>query len=137
MSDPLSRYLSSGLQHEKPEDPKVEPTPEPTFESELTSLINRYSKEAGSGTPDYILAAFLIYQIEMFDRIVQQRASWRGERIDATFDIKYDEKVKIVAYDEHGRRNEIGEAEVSVWPGETMVHGKIVGLKAIFESKPE
>lgn len=33
--------------------------PEPTFQQELTALINKYSLENQSNTPDFLLAAFL------------------------------------------------------------------------------
>lgn len=140
MTDPFSRYLTSGLQHEKPESPpKPDFLVDRTFYEELSALINKHSKEQASGTPDYILADYLVGCLEVFGTTIQARAQWRGERVDKTFDVKYDEKLKITAYDEHGRSNEIGEADVSIWPGETMRHGKIVGLKAIFEapSTPE
>jgi ElaB/YqjD/DUF883 family membrane-anchored ribosome-binding protein len=51
----------------------------PTFESELKSLINRYSKENGSNTPDFILAAYLVNTLNIFDIAIQDRAKWHGE----------------------------------------------------------
>lgn len=134
MTDAFSRYQVSGLGYSKDEQ-KPSPMPEGhDFYEELRALINKHSKENGSGTPDHILAEYLIGCLDVFDNTIKARANWRGERIDSTFDVKYDKKLKITTYDEHGRGNEIGEAEVSIWPGETMVHGRLVGLKAIFES---
>lgn len=140
MTDAFSRYQASGLGYSKDEqkDPLsplgAELSEPSTFLKELEALINKHSLENASGTPDFILATFLDNVLKSFDTAVQQRANWRGERINSTFDVKYDEKLKITAYDEHGRGNEIGEAEVSIWPGETATHGRLVGLKAIFES---
>ena len=38
-------------------------------------------------------------------------------------------KVPLVIYDEHGRRNEIGEAVVEVWPGEVRLEAAIKAAK--------
>lgn len=142
MTDPFSRYQNSGLQHEKKPEQHNQfmlgaEVPETEFQRELRELLNRHSKENGSGTPDFILVDLIEGMLEVFDKTMQRRANWRGERIDSTFDVKYDEKVKISTYDEHGHGNEIGEAEISIWPGETAAHGKIIGLKAIFETHKE
>lgn len=51
----------------------------PTFESELKTLINRYSLENGSNTPDYILADHLKKCLIVFDATIQDRAKWHGE----------------------------------------------------------
>lgn len=44
-----------------------------SFASELTTLVNRYSKENGSNTPDYVLANFLQNSLAAFDLAVNQR----------------------------------------------------------------
>jgi hypothetical protein len=48
------------------------------FRSELEALINRYSKENGSDTPDFILAGFLINCLAAFDSAVCLREDWHG-----------------------------------------------------------
>lgn len=48
----------------------------PTFESELKSLINRFSKEGGSDTPDFILCEFLINALNIFDIATNERRNW-------------------------------------------------------------
>lgn len=53
-----------------------------TFEEDLTSLLNRHSMENASGTPDYILCAFLKGVLEQYDRAVMERANWRDESVD-------------------------------------------------------
>lgn len=61
---------------------KVEEIPEfeePPFEQELQSLINRYSAENVSGTPDFILAEFMLNVLKEFNATVVKRADWRGE----------------------------------------------------------
>lgn len=49
------------------------------FEKDLTKLINRYSLEAGSDTPDYILAEYLMGCLETFNDSVRRRSDWAGE----------------------------------------------------------
>jgi hypothetical protein len=50
----------------------------PTFEQALRALINRYSMENGSGTPDYMLAAFLMGCLDSFNEAVNRRDVWCG-----------------------------------------------------------
>jgi len=47
-----------------------------TFMQELENLINRYSKENGSNTPDFILAEYLNNCLEAFDKAVVNRQEW-------------------------------------------------------------
>lgn len=57
------------------------------FTRELTQLLNRYSAEAPSGTPDFILAAFMRNVLREFNEAVSARAEWRGEAVGLhTFD---------------------------------------------------
>lgn len=46
------------------------------FKSELTRLINSFSKENGSDTPDYILAEYLQGCLDVFDKAVSKRSDW-------------------------------------------------------------
>ena len=48
------------------------------FKDELSSLINRHSKENGSNTPDFILAQYLEGCLEVFEAASQQRETWHG-----------------------------------------------------------
>lgn len=50
----------------------------PGFEKELESLINRYSMESGSNTPDYILVGFLKNSLENFHQATRLRDNWYG-----------------------------------------------------------
>lgn len=50
----------------------------PDFRRELESLINRYSLENGSNTPDFILADYLVRCLETFDSVVNRRDEWHG-----------------------------------------------------------
>lgn len=49
---------------------------EPSFYGELRALINRHSKENGSNTPDYLLAAFLDDCLRTFETTVRRRDAW-------------------------------------------------------------
>ena len=53
---------------------KVEKTV--TFEKELTCLINKYSKENDSNTPDFILAEYILGCLSNFNVIVNKRDKW-------------------------------------------------------------
>ena len=48
------------------------------FLKELKELINRYSMENGSDTPDFILAQFLINCLNSFDCATESREKWYG-----------------------------------------------------------
>lgn len=44
-----------------------------SFRKALEELINEYSKENGSNTPDFILADYLIDCLDAFDNAVNRR----------------------------------------------------------------
>lgn len=48
------------------------------FRKELTTLVNRYSQENGSNTPDFLLAAYLVACLETYDVTVSAREKWYG-----------------------------------------------------------
>ena len=57
---------------------------EPTmtaFEKELEHLINRYSLENDSDTPDFLLAGYLRSCLEIVVGIIRQRERWYGRRV--------------------------------------------------------
>lgn len=56
--------------------------PSNSFLSELTDLINRYSKENDSNTPDFIIAQYIENSLIAFNTATQQRETWYGR--DAT-----------------------------------------------------
>lgn len=53
-------------------------TTEPTFTQAIAEVINRYSKENGSNTPDMLLAEYLIRCLEAFDVCSNRREAWYG-----------------------------------------------------------
>jgi hypothetical protein len=54
----------------------IEVTKREAFARELTQLINRYSLEGGSDTPDFILAEHLIRSLELFHMTTNVRRNW-------------------------------------------------------------
>ena len=48
------------------------------FRKDLACVINSHSRENGSGTPDFILAAYLTRCLEAFDLAVGARNNWYG-----------------------------------------------------------
>ena len=57
---------------------------EPGFYGELTALLNKYSCENPSGTPDWILAQYLTDCLNTWNNAVHARSKSKGEVIDAT-----------------------------------------------------
>jgi hypothetical protein len=56
-----------------------------SFRDELSTLINKHSKENGSNTPDFILAEYLTKTLAVFDETVATRERWYGRGVeDAT-----------------------------------------------------
>lgn len=48
------------------------------FRKDLEELINRYSVENGSNTPDFLLSIFLCGCLATFDAVVRRRDQWYG-----------------------------------------------------------
>jgi hypothetical protein len=57
----------------------IEPR-EPTFQEELSQLINKHSLENGSNTPDFLLALYLQQCLSTFNDIMRKREDWYGRR---------------------------------------------------------
>lgn len=55
------------------------------FSRELSSVINRFSMENPSGTPDFILGDLLTSVLASYNDAVQKRAEWRGEKVELSF----------------------------------------------------
>lgn len=49
-----------------------------SFEKDLTSLLNTYSAENDSNTPDYILANYLMSCLRTYNKTIKARAMWYG-----------------------------------------------------------
>ena len=46
---------------------------------EIRAVLNQYSAEQASNTPDFILADYLIDCLDAFDRAVTARSRWFGD----------------------------------------------------------
>jgi len=55
-------------------------TNEAAFKRDLTSLINKYSLENESNTPDFILANYLMSCLRNFNNITNTRSKWYGQK---------------------------------------------------------
>jgi len=51
------------------------------FMKELEGLINKYSQENGSDTPDFILAEYLVGCLRNFNNTVKEREEWYGRTL--------------------------------------------------------
>jgi len=47
-----------------------------TFRRDLAELINRYSRESESNTPDFMLAEYLIMCLVAFNKTIRHREEW-------------------------------------------------------------
>jgi hypothetical protein len=56
----------------------------PSLEEELKALLNKHSAENVSGTPDFILATFLIACLDAHNAASNRRVEWYGA-MDSTF----------------------------------------------------
>jgi hypothetical protein len=54
------------------------------FEQELTKLLNKYSQENGSDTPDFILAKYLNDCLTTWNHAIAARETWYGRRVTKT-----------------------------------------------------
>jgi len=48
------------------------------FEKELCKLINKYSQERNSNTPDFILAKYLFGCLGVYNSSIEDRDKWYG-----------------------------------------------------------
>ena len=51
---------------------------DPDFQKELEQLINRYSEENGSNTPDFVLASYISSCLKNWNDHVLWRDRWYG-----------------------------------------------------------
>lgn len=56
-----------------------------TFEEALTNLINSYSQEQYSNTPDYLLARYMYNCMENYNDIVNERDKWHNIKLNEKF----------------------------------------------------
>lgn len=55
------------------------------LEEELRAVLNRNSAENGSGTPDFILAQYLMVCLSAFNQATNRRETWYGREQDSKF----------------------------------------------------
>jgi hypothetical protein len=59
-------------------NPPITPIMQPDLHREIAILLNKYSAENGSNTPDFILAKYLADCLAAFDKAVTAREKWYG-----------------------------------------------------------
>lgn len=52
-----------------------------TFKKELEELINSYSIENESDTPDFLLAQYLSDCLNVYKKAIKQREKWYGRKL--------------------------------------------------------
>lgn len=55
-------------------------TKQSRLKKDIEEVINKYSMENGSDTPDFILAEYLTDCLQMFDKAVNKREEWYGKQ---------------------------------------------------------
>jgi hypothetical protein len=85
----LTRYTGQmdTTHYLQPQHPAL---PVTAFEQELCQLLNRYSKESSSDTPDFILAEYLVVCLEAFNMASNRREAWWGQEGAAAIDFASD-----------------------------------------------
>ncbi len=53
------------------------------FEIDLMVVINKHSQENGSGTPDFVLAEYLVGCLDTYNKTVSARETWYGRGINS------------------------------------------------------
>ncbi len=65
-----------------PEEAQVaEVTEDSDLQLDIRHALNKYSRENNSGTPDFILAGYMLGCLEVFERTTRERAAWYGESV--------------------------------------------------------
>lgn len=65
------------------DQPDTEAIEGKALENELAALLNRYSAENRSDTPDFILAAFMLDCLAAWNVAFRQRETWYGRGLEA------------------------------------------------------
>ena len=72
---------------------------------ELETLLNGYSEENESNTPDFILAKFMLACLEQFNVATRERDRWYGVHLEPGN--KYFKKAEATAVCVHARRHAV------------------------------
>lgn len=56
--------------------------PDENLRKELSALLNSYSRENESNTPDFILADFMLKCLQAFDEAAAERERWYGIHLE-------------------------------------------------------
>jgi hypothetical protein len=78
MEDSNEPYVGSSIQDDSPQDSIA--SERVSFKLSLERLINSYSQENGSNTPDFILAEYMENCLKNFNETVNNRELWYGRK---------------------------------------------------------
>ena len=68
--------------NDTPEKPNVQTSRgDPSFRVELERIINSFSRENGSDTPDFILSEYLTDCLDAYDKALQRREAWYDRKV--------------------------------------------------------
>lgn len=57
------------------------------FRRELTALLNKYSRENASATPDFVLANYLARCLDNWDQTLIDRERWYGRTVKSNTEV--------------------------------------------------
>lgn len=63
-------------------EPDTEAIEGKALERDMAALLNRYSKENDSDTPDFILASYMLDCLAAWNAACRQRESWYGRGLE-------------------------------------------------------
>lgn len=113
-----------------------------TFEKELENILNKYSKENDSDTPDFLLAEYLINCLKVYNITINKREKWYGredKEIDYEFDDYY-ESDEDNYYNKEDKEINVIDVEHEIKNNHPQYLGTFltdIGLKYIFEDKKD
>lgn len=90
--------LANDMYKDNPLPAEPRPYIKPHFQNALTDLINSYSKENDSNTPDFILANYLLSCLNIFSYATKRRDNWYGGK-QSILDSEKENKWEIIEPD--------------------------------------
>lgn len=84
-----------------------------SFRKELEKLINQFSIENGSDTPDFILAQYLANCLAIFDLAMREREKWYGRRMLYDSESTIDMEGQVVTKDQDIKRDLLENGNIS------------------------
>lgn len=77
-------------------DDLSKPKPSKSFEEALRDLINCYSLENASNTPDFLLSEYLLECLKIYNKIIRRRAEWYNVQKESDRSVQNDQANETV-----------------------------------------